>query len=140
MSSITVLVVDDDIGDVKAVKRAFAKNKRIDAIHYAVDGIEALQLLRGQNTKEKLIPPYILLVDINMPRMNGIELIKELRKDKELHRTIVFMLTTSKREEDKIASYDLNVAGYIVKEKAGEDFLNLTALIHYYELIVELPS
>src|SRR3989338_387781 len=138
MSSITVLVVDDDIGDVKAVKRAFAKNKRIDAIHYAVDGIEALQLLRGQNTKEKLIPPYILLVDINMPRMNGIELIKELRKDKELHRTIVFMLTTSKREEDKIASYDLNVAGYIVKEKAGEDFLNLTALIHYYELIVEL--
>jgi DNA-binding NarL/FixJ family response regulator len=83
--------------------------------------------------------PYFLLVDLNMPRMNGIQLVKALRDDANLHQSIVFILTTSKREEDKVAAYDLNVAGYIVKATAGQDFLNLVSLVDCYWRIVELP-
>ena len=74
-----------------------------------------------------------------MPRMTGIQLVAALRDDEELHRSIVFVLTTSKREEDRLAVYDLNVAGYIVKETAGQDFLNLVGLMDCYWRIVEIP-
>ena len=74
-----------------------------------------------------------------MPRMNGIELIAALRADPKLHKTIVFVLTTSHRDEDMAAAYELNVAGYVVKEKAGEDFLRLLNLVDSYWRIVEIP-
>jgi DNA-binding NarL/FixJ family response regulator len=74
-----------------------------------------------------------------MPRMNGIKLVKALRDDDELKRSVVFVLTTSKSQEDEMAAYDLNVAGYIVKETAGHDFLSLVSLMDCYWRIVELP-
>jgi CheY-like chemotaxis protein len=80
-----------------------------------------------------------MLVDLSMPRMNGIELLTALRADPTLHKTVVFVLTTSYRDEDLDAAYGLNVAGYIVKEKAGEDFLRLFNLVDSYWRIVELP-
>jgi DNA-binding NarL/FixJ family response regulator len=96
-------------------------------------------MLRGANGKAKPPSPYLLLVDLNMPRMNGIQLVKALRADEELRHTIAFILTTSKREDDKVAAYDLNVAGYIVKETAGQEFLNLVNLVDSYWRIVEMP-
>jgi DNA-binding NarL/FixJ family response regulator len=96
-------------------------------------------MLNGANGKSKPPAPFVLLVDINMPRMNGIELIQAMRQDEELRPCTVFILTTSKRDEDVIAAYDLNVAGYIVKESAGRDFLSLVDLIEAYSRIVELP-
>lgn len=137
--TLTILLVDDDDGDAKAVQRAFKNAKIANTILRAVDGLEALDMLRGTNSVKKIASPHILLVDLNMPRMNGIELIKTLREDPALKHTISFVLTTSIREEDKIASYDLNVAGYIVKATAGEDFLNLVGLIDHYWRIVEIP-
>jgi CheY-like chemotaxis protein len=104
-----------------------------------VDGLEALEMLRGQNGKTGPPPPRILLVDLNMPRMNGIQFVRALRMDQDLSQTVVFMLTTSKRDEDKAAAYDLHVAGYISKSRAAEDFLNLVSLIDFYGSIVELP-
>jgi DNA-binding NarL/FixJ family response regulator len=80
-----------------------------------------------------------MLVDINMPRMNGIQLVKAMREDKSLRQTVAFVVTTSKRDEDKMAAYDLNVAGYILKSTAGQDFLNLVGLVDAYWRIVELP-
>jgi DNA-binding NarL/FixJ family response regulator len=76
-----------------------------------------------------------------MPRMNGIQFVKALREDEDedLRHSIAFILTTSKREEDKVAAYDLNVAGYIVKATAGNDFLNLVHLVDCYWRIVEMP-
>jgi len=71
--------------------------------------------------------------------MNGIDLIKALRADETLRRSIAFILTTSKRDEDKMAAYDLNVAGYIAKATAGEDFSNLFSLVDSYRRIVEMP-
>lgn len=137
---LNILLVEDDDGDAKAVKRAFSREKIANQIVRAEDGIEALELLRGQNGKEKLPSPFIILVDLNMPRMGGIELIEEIRNDAELNKSIIFVLTTSKSEEDKVSSYELNVAGYIVKETAGRDFLELSKLIDNYWLLVELPE
>lgn len=135
----TIVLVEDDDGDAKAVKRAFAKAKISNEIVRAIDGVDALDLLRGSNGKARVPAPYVLLVDLNMPRMDGIQLVRHLRDDPALRRSIVFMLTTSKRDEDKAAAYDLNVAGYVVKEKAGEDFLKLIDLMEDYWHIVEMP-
>lgn len=137
--SIEILLVDDDDGDAKAVQRAFVQARIANPFCRAIDGVDALERLRGENGREKLHSPLLMLVDLNMPRMNGIELVTALRADAALQKTIVFILTTSRRDEDMAAAYDLNVAGYIVKEKAGEDFLRLCSLIDSYWRIVELP-
>jgi len=137
--ALNIVLVEDDDGDAKAVRRAFQKAKIANPIVHAVDGIQALEMLRGTNGNDKVAPPCMLLVDLNMPRMNGLQLVEALRQDEELRHTIVFILSTSKREEDKTAAYDLNVAGYIVKATAGLDFLNLVNLVDCYWRIVELP-
>jgi CheY-like chemotaxis protein len=139
MNALNILLVEDDDGDAKAIQRAFKEVKIVNPIVRAVDGIEALEILRGTNGRQKLEWPYLMLVDLNMPRMNGIQMVEALRDDARLCRAIVFMLTTSKREEDRIAAYDLNVAGYILKERAGEDFLRLVNLVDSYWKIVQLP-
>ena len=136
---LSVLLVEDDDGDAKAIERAFQKAKIANPIIRAVDGLEALEMLRGGNGKAKPPSPYLLLVDLNMPRMNGIQLVRALREDADLKHTIAFILTTSNREEDKLAAYDLNVAGYIVKATAGYDLLHLIALIDSYWRVVEIP-
>jgi CheY-like chemotaxis protein len=137
--TINVLLVDDDDGDAKSVQRAFRSASIVNPIVRAVDGVDALDILRGTNGKTKLDAPYLLLVDMNMPRMNGIELVEALRKDRDLRSGIVFMLTTSSRDEDKLAADDLNVAGYIIKQRAGEDFQRLIEMMQRYWRIVELP-
>jgi CheY-like chemotaxis protein len=134
-----ILLVDDDDGDAKAIERAFKKLKIVDRIVRAIDGIEALDLLKGTNGKTKLKDPGIFLVDLNMPRMNGIQFVQAVRADEDLRRSIVFILTTSKRDEDKMAAYDLNVAGYITKATAAVDFMNLVNLMGLYGDVVELP-
>lgn len=137
---INIILVDDDDGDAKAVRRAFKAAGVANPIMRAIDGIDALELLRGENGKERPNDPYLLLIDLNMPRMNGLQLVEKIREDPALKRSIIFILTTSKRDEDQVAAYDLNVAGYVVKEKAGQDFLNLIKLIEDYFRIVEIPT
>lgn len=137
---LNLLLVEDDDGDAKAVIRAFRKAKVINPLHRAVDGVEALDILKGKNGREPLPCPYIIIADINMPRMDGIKFVHEIRTDPELKSAIVFILTTSKSEEDKLKAYDLNVAGYIVKETAGRDFLKLVDMLDAYWRVVELPN
>ena len=137
---VTIVMVEDDDGEAKTLERAFKKAKIANPLRRAVDGIDALKMLRGEDGQPPVPRPYMLLVDINMPRMNGIDFVKTLRSDDALASSVAFILTTSKREEDKLAAYDLNVAGYIVKDTAGSDFLNLIELMDCYWRIVELPS
>mgnify|MGYP001235839855 CR=1 FL=1 len=134
---INIFVVEDDDGDAKAVMRAFKQAKLANPVYRAVDGVQALEILRGDNPPPS---PFIMLVDLKMPRMNGIQLVEELRKDPRYKRQVVFILTTSKSEEDKSRAYDLNVAGYILKETAGRDFLELVSLLGNYWRVVELPE
>jgi CheY-like chemotaxis protein len=136
---IRILLVEDDDGDAKAVERTFLKARIANPIVRALDGIQALEIMKGTDRNQPLPPPYLLLVDLNMPRMNGFQLVTAIREDPNLHDTIIFMLTTSNRAEDKQSAYDLNVTGYILKEKAGEDFLQLFSLVETYWRIVEMP-
>lgn len=119
---IDILVVEDNEIDLEAVQRAFKKANITNPVHNAWDGVEALEMLSGKNGKQKLPQPCIVLLDINMPRMDGIKLLKELRKSDDdcLQQSIVFMLTTSKLSGDRMLAYESNVAGYFLKEDLGE--------------------
>jgi CheY-like chemotaxis protein len=136
---VRILLVEDDDGDAKAVERTFLKARIANPLLRVRDGVEAMEMLKGTEQQPLLEPPYLLLVDLNMPRMNGIQLVSAIREDPGLHETIIFMLTTSNRAEDKRAAYSLNVTGYILKERAGEDFLKLFNLVDTYWRIVEMP-
>jgi CheY-like chemotaxis protein/anti-sigma regulatory factor (Ser/Thr protein kinase) len=136
---IRLLLVEDDDGDAKAIERAFRQADIAVEISRAVDGVEAMEMLKGLNGRAKIPSPCILLVDLNMPRMGGLETVKSLREDKELCKSVVFVLTTSKNSVDKLAAYNLNVAGYIEKETAGCDFLNLASLVYLFWRVVEMP-
>lgn len=137
--TVNVLLVEDNEVDREAVRRAFARHRIANPIIDAIDGIEALDILRGTNGKERLARPILILLDINMPRMSGIELLRELRADPDLHDSVVFVLTTSKSDEDKVAAYDANVAGYIIKSDVGAGFVDLINLLDCYWKIVEFP-
>jgi CheY-like chemotaxis protein len=140
MKMVTVLLVEDNPIDREAVQRAFVKHRIANPIVEAADGVEALAILRGEVPDKPLERPYIVLVDLNMPRMNGIELISALRADKALSDSVIFVLTTSRSDEDRVASYSLNVAGYIVKSDVGSGFIRLVELLDHYWRVVELPT
>jgi CheY-like chemotaxis protein len=122
------------------LERAFRAAKIANPIYFAHDGIEALQMLRGTNGRARLRQPFVVLLDLNMPRMDGIEFLQEVRKDDELKKSIVFILTTSNADEDKVAAYNLGVAGYILKSNPANAFLEATALLHTYWRVVEFPA
>ena len=133
---VNILVVEDDEIDVETLKRLFVKRDIKNPVYYAANGIEALELMRGENSKGKVPKPFIVLLDINMPMMNGIEMLRELRADEALRDTIVFVLTTSPRDEDKTTSYKLNVAGYFLKKDVKE----LVNLLSLYWQLNEFPE
>ncbi len=135
---LNIILVEDDDGDAKAIRRAFAKARVANPILRVTDGIEALALLRGETGR----PParYVLLVDINMPRMGGIEFVAALRADPVLKQSVVFITTTSNDDRDKVQAYSHNVAGYILKNKAGADFMDLVGTLDHYWRVVELPE
>jgi CheY-like chemotaxis protein len=132
----TILLVEDDDVDAKIVERAFNQLRIANTIIRAKNGIMALALLREGTVKR----PYIILLDLNMPKMGGLEMLEELRSDKGLSNSIVFVLTTSKDDEDKVAAYNKNIAGYILKEKLQDGFDELVKLLDCYWRIVELPD
>ncbi|HNQ11895.1 MAG TPA: response regulator [Bacteroidia bacterium] len=132
-----VLHVEDDKVDAMMIQRAFKKCNIPYAIENATNGIEALDLLRGTNGKEKIQKPRIILLDINMPKMNGLEFLKELRNDPDLKHISVFVITTSNDDTDKFEAYQLNVAGYILKPYSIENFETLFNILHqYWEMCV----
>lgn len=133
---VTILLVDDDDVDVLGVERALRKLKILNPVVRARDGIEGLALLRHPSAVRR---PYLVLLDINMPRMNGLEMLTELRNDSRLSSAVVFVLTTSKADEDKVVAYEQHVAGYIVKNQVGDGFLRVMEMLDHYWRVVELP-
>jgi CheY-like chemotaxis protein len=138
--TVNLLLVDDDEVDVQGLKRAFTKSRIGNPITVARDGIEALEILRGQNGKSKLPKPHLIMLDLNMPRMNGFEFLDEIRADNDLKNTVVFMITTSKAEEDKARAYGKHVAGYIIKQDPANTFMQAVSLLEHYWKIVEFPE
>lgn len=134
-AEVTLLLVEDDDVDVMTVKRGLKKQRIVNPVVHACDGLEALEMLRNGKVKN----PYIILLDLQMPRMNGLEFLEQLRLDNDLSRSVVFVLTTSKAEKDITASYSQHIAGYFIKDESGEDFLNLVNMLDGYWKIVYLP-
>jgi CheY-like chemotaxis protein len=134
---LNVLLLEDDELDVMNVKRAFKRNEMEDNLWVAGDGVAGLEMLRSSELpRERLL----ILLDLNMPRMNGIEFLQELRKDPNLHRTPVVVLTTSNDERDLVDAYELNVAGYIIKPVTFEKFVEVVGTMNDYWSLVEMPS
>lgn len=132
---VTLLIVDDDDIDAIALERALRKLRLLNTVLRAHDGREALDLLRSGAVPT----PYIILLDINMPRMNGLEFLQVLRTDPLLTHAVVFVLTTSKSDEDLVAAYRNHVAGYVFKQHMDRDFLEVIGFIEHYWRLVELP-
>lgn len=139
---IHILLVEDDEVDIMNVKRAFKKNKINNPLHVARNGLEGLDMLRGNGAGNipKLDPlPKIVLLDLNMPKMNGLEFLKEIREDDALKTISVFVMTTSDEESDKFTAYNLNVAGYIIKPLSFERFVTAISILdHYWKLCEQL--
>ena len=137
---VTVMVVDDDSIDRMAIHRSFKKLNLTNPIIEASDGIEALERLRGLNGHTRLDKPVVILLDLNMPRMGGIEFLEEIRNDPELKSMLIFVLTTSKAQGDRIRAYAKNIAGYVVKQAAGQRFEEATGTLARYWRTIELPD
>ena len=139
MSEVKFFVVEDDDIDAELIVRAFRKLKIANPVVRARDGLEALSMLRGDSGFEKVLPPYLMLLDINMPRMSGLELLDEIRADENLRRAVVFMLTTSDDERDILRAYENNIAGYVIKSDAASSFDDALSMLDHFWRVVELP-
>lgn len=136
-----ILLVEDDEVDVMNVQRAFRKHKVENPLFIAGDGVEALAMLRSADGRPALDPrPRIVLLDLNMPRMGGIEFLREVRRDPALRSLIVFVLSTSNEDRDRIDAYDLNVAGYILKPVDFHRFVEAVGTLQAYWRLVESPA
>lgn len=138
--TVTVLLVEDDDIDAETVRRSFDKLKIINPVRHARDGEEALDILRGKNGAELIDGPFVVLLDLNMPRLGGHGFLTEIRDDPELNQTVVFVLTTSKADEDRHKAYAKNIAGYIVKQEAGKGFVEAIKMLKYFWQVVTLPN
>ena len=137
---LNILLVEDDELDVMNVQRAFRKNNVSNPLFVASNGIEALEMLRGTGAGPQMPSTRrIILLDLNMPRMGGIEFLRELRADPALAPTTVIVLTTSDEERDKVEAYQLNVAGYILKPVTLAAFVEIMATLNKYWTVSELP-
>lgn len=136
-----ILLVEDDEVDVMNVKRAFKKYKITNPLYIAGNGLEALDMLRSHHGKPPKVPVSrrLILLDINMPKMNGLEFLHELRKDAELKRTPVIVMTTSDEDRDRIEAYNLNVAGYILKPVTFANFAEVMVALNKYWTLCEMP-
>jgi CheY-like chemotaxis protein len=133
---LNILLVEDDEVDVMNVRRAFDKAHVSNPLFVAGNGIEALATLRGNTMPAER---RLVLLDLNMPRMNGIEFLRAVRADPELRTLPVVVLTTSNDEHDKIDAYDLNVAGYLLKPVTFGSFVDLMSALNKYWMLIEMP-
>ena len=133
---LNILLVEDDHVDIMNVKRAFDRNRITNPLYVATNGLDALEMLR---TNAVPADRRLILLDLNMPKMSGIEFLRELRADAALSSTPVVVLTTSNDERDKIDAYNLNVAGYLLKPVTFINFVEVMAALNKYWTLVELP-
>lgn len=134
--ALNILLVDDDEVDVMTVKRAFTKANISNPMFVATNGVEALELLRGDRLPRNR---RLVLLDLNMPKMNGIELLREIRRDPALAPTTVVVLTTSNEDRDRVEAYRLNVSGYLLKPVTFQTFAEVMAALNKYWTLQEMP-
>jgi len=132
---ISILLVEDDHVDIMTIKRAFKDLKITNPVNVCENGLEALDFLR--NPQKQF--PGVILLDLNMPKMNGIEFLQEIKDDEQFKSIAVVVLTTSKEEQDKVESFKLGVAGYMIKPVDYLQFVEIIRTIHLYWTLSEIP-
>jgi CheY-like chemotaxis protein len=140
LKPIEVLLVDDDPGDVVLTTEAFEHNKVNNRLSVVADGVEALQFLRREPPYEDARLPDLILLDLNLPRKDGREVLAEVKADATLRRIPVVVLTTSKAEEDILRSYDLHANAYVTKPVDFDRFIEVVRQIdEFFVSVVKLP-
>ena len=126
----TILLIEDDRVDIMTVQRALKKNAISNPLNVARTGLEALNMLRGEEGHEKMAPaPALILLDLNLPKMSGIEFLHELRGDPELKDLRIIVLTSSNEPKDRAAAFEYDVDDYIVKPHSFDEFTRAMATI-----------
>jgi CheY-like chemotaxis protein len=138
---INILLVEDDLVDVMNVQRAFKKAHIANPLYVAGDGLEALQMLQGGQDHPPVVPAErrLILLDLNMPKMNGIEFLQAVRSDPKLNQIPVVVLTTSNTDQDRVNAYNLNVAGYLLKPVMFNTFVETMTTLNNYWALCEMP-
>ncbi len=131
-----ILLVEDDFVDAKAIKRAFDELKIHNKLVHVTDGEEALNYLRNSRNKK----PCVILLDLNMPKMNGTEFLNAIKPDENLKQIPVVVLTVSSQEQDVVKSFNLGVAGYIIKPTSYEGFVEKLKTFQLYWSLSEVPT
>jgi len=142
-TSFVVLMAEDNKHDIVAAKRAWKVNNIVNPLHIVNNGEECLDYLhrRGKYSAPGAAPrPGILLLDLKMPKIDGLTVLKHIREDEDLHHLPVIILTTSKLEEDRVKSYDLGVNAYIKKPVGFDNLSNAVKAINLFWEMVELPE
>ena len=137
---VDILLVEDDEGDVLLTKRAFASGKIYNSLSVAKDGVEALAFLRQEGEYTAAPRPDLILLDLNMPRMDGREALAKIKQDENLRSIPVVVLTTSDSEQDVLKSYDLQASCYITKPVDLKQFVGVVrTLKDFWFSVVKLP-
>ena len=134
----TILLVEDDQLDIMNVQRELRKNNVTVPLHVARNGREALDMLRGEAGQDKIPHPSVVMLDLNMPRMNGLELLEILRSDPEFVNLNVFITTTSDLETDRLKAQHLAVSGYIIKPLSFDSFGEGGTTVDGFSLFLDL--
>ena len=137
---IEILLVEDNPGDVRLTQEALKEHKIVNSLQVAKDGVEAINFLRREGEHVDAVRPDLILLDLNLPKMDGREVLTEIKKDDDLRRIPVVVLTTSRAEEDIIRTYDCHANCYITKPVDFDQFINVVKSIEDFWLsVVKLP-
>ncbi|HXE45682.1 MAG TPA: response regulator [Conexibacter sp.] len=140
LNAIDVLLVDDDPGDTLMIREAFAHNKVRNELAAVADGVQAMQYLRREGEYKDASRPDLILLDLNLPRKDGREVLGEIKGDPELRTIPVVVLTTSHAEEDVLRSYQLHANAYVTKPVDFERFIEVVRQIdEFFVTVVKLP-
>jgi chemotaxis family two-component system response regulator Rcp1 len=138
---VEILLVEDNPGDVRLTQEAFKDGKMLNKLHVVEDGMEALAFLKREGKYTDVPRPELILLDLNLPRKDGRDVLAEIKADRDLKRIPVVILTTSRSEEDILRSYDLNANCYITKPVGFDKFIEIVKSIEDFWLtIVKLPT
>ena len=141
MKPIEVLLVEDDPGDTLMIREALEENKVRNRLTCVTDGVQAMDFLRGEGEHADAPRPDLILLDLNLPRMDGREVLAEIKRDDDLRPIPVVILTTSQAEEDVLRSYDLHANAYVTKPVDFDRFIEVVRQIDdFFVTVVKLPT
>ena len=140
VQGIEILLVEDNPGDVRLTREALKDGKIVNNLHVAEDGVDALAFLRREGKYHNAVRPELILLDLNLPKKDGREILAEIKADKELKRIPVVILTSSAAEQDIVKSYNLHANCYVTKPVDLDQFINVVKSIeHFWLTVVKLP-